>query len=415
MAIINGNEILFSSEINISDTLPQEKSVEATENGIVEVEPDEGYSLKKATVHVNVPIPENKLASLIDGSITEITAEDLEGVTEVADYAFYKRQNITKITIPDSVISIGKSAFSGCSHLEDFVIPNKVTSIGDSALYECGKIKEIVIPNSITQISQSMFAWCTALTSVDIPNSVESIGSSAFAYCRALKNITIPSSIKSIKGNTTFYDCPFERVDISDLAAWMAIDFEKGGCCPAWYSKGKLYLNGELITNLNLEDGITVSKYAFIGNQDIKSLVVGAVTIGNYAFQESGVETIDVGNATSIGAHAFDKCDNLTSINLKGTVDCLNTQTFYMCDSLINVTIPNNIIEIGNCCFQACYSLATARIGNGVTKITNAFANCNALTDIYIDKPEGSVTGAPWGAPNSPTIHWNTPLPTEED
>lgn len=200
MAIINGNEILFSSEINISDTLPQEKSVEATENGIVEVEPDEGYSLKKATVHVNVPILENKLASLIDGSITEITAEDLAGVTEIVDYALYNRSELKNITIPDTVTNIGISACEGCSKLETVIMSNNVTSISKKMFDHCFELKNITLPDIVTNIGERAFYLAKNLKELNIPDSVTSLYSSCFAGMFSVEELRLPEGITEIPG-----------------------------------------------------------------------------------------------------------------------------------------------------------------------------------------------------------------------
>ena len=65
-------------------------------------------------------------------------------------------------------------------------IPNSVTSIGSSAFYGCSKLTSITIPNSVTSIETSAFEYCSSLTSIVIPNSVTSIGSSAFSGCSSL-------------------------------------------------------------------------------------------------------------------------------------------------------------------------------------------------------------------------------------
>ena len=108
--------------------------------------------------------------------------------------------------IPNSVTSIGRSAFAGCSSLTSVEIPNSVTSIGDGAFYGCSGLTSVTIPNSVTSIGEGAFRYCSSLTSVTIPNSVTSIGDVAFRGCSSLTSVTIPNSVTSI-GRFAFSDC----------------------------------------------------------------------------------------------------------------------------------------------------------------------------------------------------------------
>ena len=142
-----------------------------------------------------------------------------DSVTEIGLEAFSGCTSLTNITIPDSVTEIGSSAFSGCSSLTAIDVEvgnNNYTSVngvlfnkGKTELicYPAGKTdKSYNIPNSVTSIGYSAFINCTSITSITIPDSVTSIDSSAFGGCSSLKSITIPNSVTSI-GYYAFYGC----------------------------------------------------------------------------------------------------------------------------------------------------------------------------------------------------------------
>ena len=153
----------------------------------------------------------------------------------------YPRERKGTFTIPNSVTSIGNSAFSYCTSLAGVTIPNSVTSIENSAFSYCTSLASIIIPNSVTSIGQWAFSGCTSLTAINvdtanttyssqdgilynkakteivlvplkitgaitIPSSVTSIENSAFSYCTSLASIIIPNSVTSI-GQRAFSGC----------------------------------------------------------------------------------------------------------------------------------------------------------------------------------------------------------------
>ena len=127
-------------------------------------------------------------------------------VTSIGDSAFFDCVSLTSIVIPDGVTGIGCCAFFNCSSLTSITIPNSVTSIGDSAFSLCSSLATITIPNSVISIEAIAFMYCSSLTSITIPNSVTSIGDWAFKGCSLLATITIPNSVTSI-GKGAFEGC----------------------------------------------------------------------------------------------------------------------------------------------------------------------------------------------------------------
>ncbi len=180
-------------------------------------------------------IGENAFAGC--NGLTSITIPS--SVTSIGETAFYSCINLTSITIPNSVTSIGEAAFADCSGLKSVqveegnsaydsrnncnaiiekatntlilgtqgtIIPNSVTSIGKFAFYGCSGLASIIIPNSVTSIGEDAFSSCSSLTSINIPNSVTSIGKDAFSSCFSLTSINIPNSVTSISKDA-FWGC----------------------------------------------------------------------------------------------------------------------------------------------------------------------------------------------------------------
>ena len=190
----------------------------------------------------NTTIP-NDVTSIGDGAFVNcsgLTSIDIpNNVTAIGGYAFGNCSGLTSVTIPNSVTSIGSDAFSGCSGLSSIrvasgntvydsrdncnaiiktqknelvvgckntIIPNSVTSIGRYAFWGCSDLLSVAIPNSVTYISDYAFADCINLTTITIPNSVTYIGGGAFADCTSLTSVIIPNTVTQIN-DATFQGC----------------------------------------------------------------------------------------------------------------------------------------------------------------------------------------------------------------
>ncbi len=161
------------TEINVSDNNPNYSGID----GVI--------FNKDKTVLVLCPVGKTKVT--IPNSVTSI-----------GPCAFEECKSLTSVTIPDSVTSIGFEAFKECENLASVTIPDSVTSIGDSAFFSCNSLTSVTIPDGVTNINSSAFCHCTSLASVTIPDSAKSIGDSAFFNCQSLTSVTIPDSVTSI-------------------------------------------------------------------------------------------------------------------------------------------------------------------------------------------------------------------------
>ena len=136
--------------------------------------------------------------------LTSITIPS--SVTSLGNSCFSHCSRLASITIPSSVTSLGNSCFEWCSRLTSITIPSSVTSLGDECFFQCGSLASITIPSSVISIGERCFMYCTGLTSITIPSSVASLGVQCFCQCSGLTSITIPSSVTSL-GYSCFYGC----------------------------------------------------------------------------------------------------------------------------------------------------------------------------------------------------------------
>lgn len=269
------------------------------------------YFLRTSNEDASVVSKDNKRNSyrgdVVIPEMVNFDGEDLK-VTAIANSAFQNCSNLTTVTIPNSVTSIGGWSFAK-SGVKSITIPNSVTHIGCYAFSE-SSLNNITLSDNLTEIKNGTFCACS-LNSITIPNKVTCIGDSAFFMCRNLKSIAIPNSVTRI--------------------------------------------------------GLMSFTYASLGSVNIPNSVT---EIGTMAFAASDLKSVTLPDSiTIINEGIFSLCTNLENIVIPNSVKEIKAQAFTHCWALKKMVIPNSVERIGAMAFYWCTHLDTLVIGSGIKSI----------------------------------------------
>ena len=308
-SVENGEATIVSAVKNDPTLIPTPGT------GMFYYEPAGGDLVVPATVGDGIPVTTVEGA----GGNEEMTGLTIPaGVRTIGPWAFRWNFALAYVTIPDTVTEIKEEAFQECTNLTQITLPPRLAKIGERAFARCYNLNRVVIPSTLKSISIDAFRECDALKEVLIPNGVEEIGESAFSLCRSLTDVTIPASVKSC-GPHAFSNCSgLKRATLNAVG-------------PSDY----MFLNCTSLTDVTIPEG-----------------------------------------ATGVGIGSFWGCSSLRSIVLPRSLRFVDSKAFKDCASLQSITMP-----------RACYKT-----------YTDAYAGCpETLQFVFWEDGGGSGGGSGGG------------------
>jgi hypothetical protein len=262
-------------------------------------------------------------------------------------YNAFEGYNISTINFGDSVETIPEYAFSGTG-VTEITIPESVTSIGNSAFEDCLSLKTVnfnaVNCSYMGSELHSVFARCGSVKTLNIGDNVQTIPSNAFSGCFGVLSLNIPDSVTYI---------------------------------------GALAFAGITLTSLTIpENVVSIGWAAFSGKIDVLNFnAKNCSTSGLSAFEATNIQQIIFGSSVqNIPAWAFYEQSQLKSVTIPANIENTGSYSFYGCIALERVTVQNGLLSIEQS-FSGCSGLKIIIIPESVTSIDDyTFDGCGQLT-----------------------------------
>lgn len=297
-----------------------------------------------------------------NNNLTSLQLND--GLETIGNYAFSGSKDLSAspVVIPQSVTSIGGSAFYNCDQMTSFTFPESLSTLDTYVLAGCDNLQTVVFPRNMTTIPRSTCEGCKRLANVTLPENVVTIGLQAFYGATSLPAITLPATVKTIEDNA-FRDTNIPSLTLNE-------GLESIGA--------SAFYNCDRLKTLNIPSTVkNIGNYAFYSCDSILTVtfpedMTALTTIGTSIFGNNKrltKVTLPKTGMSTIPNSMFQECDRLRNIQLPATITSIGDHAFYSCDSLQTIYIPDGVKSIGYETFDYCKGLRYVRLPEGLESI----------------------------------------------
>ncbi len=246
-------------------------------------------------------------------------------VTRILDGAFKDKTKITKVVVPENVVSIGVDAFLGCTNIEEISLPSSLRRIGRRAFVGLRYIKNINIPEGVETIGDTAFSNCVNLENISFPSTLKDLGSNLFQSDKLITSV-----YKGIEylGNSSNQHLLAYKVNAKNAAP------EEVELHPdTKIIGGSLFESEKSLTKVTLNEGLEVICASAFRSCPFESIVI-----------PSSVKRID--------QYAFASCANMTTCTISGnSLETIGNEAFSGTIKLASINIPSSVKEVGSYAF----------------------------------------------------------------
>ena len=304
------------------------------------------------------------LSSVFPDSIANITEIIVSDGEYLPDNIFKDMTNVEKITLPEGLISVGTSSFSGCTSLSkinsntvgEAILPDTITSIGDSAFEGCTGFTYINLGESLSTTGTNSFEGCTGLVRIDIPETVTSIGKCSFKNCSNVQyfNSSVAGVLNVPSSCTTLVEYCFEGMDkittvnIGDKVTSIGVGILLGAnhveniTLPFIGSSMKAD-NSSYLSKFGMIFGYTTTNTS---TTEVSGAIYSGLTISSkkyWFYVPNSLENVTVTVQTQVPSYAFYNCDMLSSIVMPQSVTTIGSEAFTNCSATVQYTYSPTI------------------------------------------------------------------------
>lgn len=356
--------------------------------------------------------------SFDDWNIVESDVEQYTSEYDGKTWHYYVRNNIIidadpdieYILVPDDIVSIGTSVFSGCSSLAivSFGSGSNLKIIGAEAFKDCISLKSISVPDSVEQIGDGAFNNCSALEQIDLPSNLIAVSNNMLRGT-AVTEVSIPESVKTI-GLYSFYNTALRHLDLSSLSVLESVDQYAFSNCTDLETvilpAAPINLGGQY--GRVFQGCSSLSTVSFDGavlEEGVLKLPPMMSSVAAYSFYGTSIRAVEISaevDELSIGGYAFYGITTLESVTLTNTGQIVLGGFSFAYNTVLQdlAFSAGGGVSVGMDAFYGCPTLGTDSSGNRIpldlTDVTslasNAFGNCTSL--FQVNMPSGLTSVA---------------------